>query len=437
MADRLTDAMVRKALPPMRGQTMVWDGEVKGFALRVTPGGAKAFVLDYRAEGRQRRITLGQYPDWSVQAARKTAKELKREVDHGRDPMGDRHAQRIASTMQELWRRYELEHLPRKAARSQVDERIMWEKIILPRFGKMKVAAITADDIDSLHHDITTVRRTPIRANRTVEVLRKAFNLAIRWNWREDNPASGVRKNPEEKRNRYLNRNEIAVLARTVQDHNESAAANAIKLLMLTGARRGEVLGATWDMFDLENGVWTKPSAHTKQRRLHRVPLNSPALRLLKEMKKHATQKAQERRTPIHPFLFPGLDGKPLTDIKRSWLSICRKAGLAERFEKRGRDGKPLKTKDGEPIMHWRTTVRVHDLRHSFASILVSAGASLPLIGQMLGHTQPATTARYAHLFDDPLRQAAETVGTFILPETQSKSLTPPPDEVGHADSCV
>jgi integrase len=422
MADRLTDAMVRKVLPPMRGQTMVWDGEVKGFALRVTPGGAKAFVLDYRAEGRQRRMTLGQYPDWSVQAARKTAKELKREVDHGRDPMGDRRAERIAPTMQELWRRYELEHLPRKATRSQVDERIMWEKIILPRFGKMKVAAITADDIDSLHHDITTVRRTPIRANRTVEVLRKAFNLAMRWNWREDNPASGVRKNPEEKRNRYLNRNEIAVLARAVQDHDESATANAIKLLMLTGARRGEVLGATWDMFDLENGVWTKPSAHTKQRRLHRVPLNSPALRLLKEMKQHATQKAQERRTPIHPFLFPGLDGKPLTDIKRSWLSICRKAGLAERFEKRGRDGKPLKTKDGEPIMHWRTTVRVHDLRHSFASILVSAGASLPLIGQMLGHTQPATTARYAHLFDDPLRQAAETVGTFILPETQSNS---------------
>jgi integrase len=422
MADRLTDAMVRKVLPPMRGQTMVWDGEVKGFALRVTPGGAKAFVLDYRAEGRQRRMTLGQYPDWSVQAARKTAKELKREVDHGRDPMGDRRAERIAPTMQELWRRYELEHLPRKATRSQVDERIMWEKIILPRFGKMKVAAITADDIDSLHHDITTVRRTPIRANRTVEVLRKAFNLAMRWNWREDNPASGVRKNPEEKRNRYLNRNEIAVLARAVQDHDESATANAIKLLMLTGARRGEVLGATWDMFDLENGVWTKPSAHTKQRRLHRVPLNSPALRLLKEMKQHATQKAQERRTPIHPFLFPGLDGKPLTDIKRSWLSICRKAGLAERFEKRGRDGKPLTTKDGEPIMHWRTTVRVHDLRHSFASILVSAGASLPLIGQMLGHTQPATTARYAHLFDDPLRQAAETVGTFILPETQSNS---------------
>jgi integrase len=437
MAARLTDAMVRKALPPACGQTMLWDGDVKGFALRVTPGGAKAFVLDYRAEGRQRRITIGQYPDWSVQAARNTAKELKREVDHGRDPMGDRHAERTAPTVQELWERYQLEHLPRKTLRSQVDERIMWEKIILPRFGRMKLAAITADDIDSLHHDITTVRGTPIRANRTVEVLRKAFNLAIRWNWREDNPASGVRKNPEEKRNRYLNRNEITMLARAVQDHNEPVTANAIKLLMLTGARRGEVLGATWDMFDLENGVWTKPSAHTKQRRLHRVPLNSQALQLVREMRYHAIQRAKERRAAINPFLFPGSDGKPLSDIKRSWLSICRKAGLAEKVEERGRDGKRLKTKDGEPIMTWRTTVRVHDLRHSFASILVSAGASLPLIGQMLGHTQPVTTARYAHLFDDPLRQAAETVGTFILPEISEQGLTAPSparEEVGHAE---
>jgi integrase len=426
MATRLTDASVRKALPPARGQAMFWDSDVKGFALRVTPGGAKAFLLDYRAEGRQRRITIGQYPDWSVQAARKTAKDLKREVDHGRDPMGDRRAQRVAPTVQELWERYQLEYLPHKAPRSQVDERIMWEKIILPRFGKMRVAAVTADDIDSLHHDITTVRYTPIRANRTVEVLRKAFNLAIRWKWREDNPAVGVRRNPEERRNRYLYKTEIAALAQALDEHCEPMSANAIKLLMLTGARRGEVLGATWDMFDLENGVWTKPSAHTKQRRLHRVPLNSPALHLLREMKEEATQKAKERRAPIYPFLFSGSDGKPLRDIKRSWLSICRKAGLAEEVEKRGRNGKPLKDKNGASIMTWRTTVRIHDLRHSFASILVSAGASLPLIGQMLGHTQPATTARYAHLFDNPLRQAAETVATFILPESRNKSFLPP-----------
>jgi len=425
MPERLSETLVRKALPPAQGQAMIWDAEVKGFGLRVTPGGAKSFVLDYRAEGRQRRITIGAHPDWTVAAAREAAKTMKRDVDHGHDPMGERQAQREAPTVQELWERYEREHLPQKSARSQVDERIMWQKIILPRFGKMKLASITHDDVDALHRDITTIRGTPVRANRTVEVLRKAFNLAIRWKWREDNPASGVRRNPEEKRNRYLNRGEIAALARALNDHSEPMSANAIKLLMLTGARRGEVLGATWEMFDLENGVWTKPSAHTKQRKLHRVPLSGPALQLLKDMKAAAKAKAEADGTPLNPFVFPGADSKPLTDIKRTWVSVCRKAGLAAQAEKKGRDGKPMKGKDGKPTMVWQPTVRIHDIRHSFASILVSAGAYLPLIGQMLGHTQVQTTQRYAHLFDDPLRKAAETVGAYVLAAPEPRDVTP------------
>jgi integrase len=234
-----------------------------------------------------------------------------------------------------------------------------------------------------------------------------------------------VRRNPEEKRNRYLNKGEIAALARALNDHSEPMSANAIKLLMLTGARRGEVLGATWEMFDLENGVWTKPSAHTKQRKLHRVPLSGPALQLLKDMKAAAKAKAEADGTPITPFVFPGADGKPLTDIKRTWVSVCRKAGLAAQAEKKGRDGKPMKIKDGKPTMVWQPTVRIHDIRHSFASILVSAGASLPLIGQMLGHTQVQTTQRYAHLFDDPLRKAAETVGAYVLAAPEPRDVTP------------
>jgi len=112
MTDKLTEATARKALPPVRGQTMMWDAEVKGFALRITPGGAKSFVLDYRAEGRQRRITIGAWPDWTVAAARQTAKDMKREVDLGSDPMGERQAQREAPTVQEMWERYAREHLP-------------------------------------------------------------------------------------------------------------------------------------------------------------------------------------------------------------------------------------------------------------------------------------------------------------------------------------
>lgn len=401
---RLTDQIVKKALPPVRGQAMFWDDEIKGFGLRVTPGGAKSFILDYRADGRQRRITIGASPDWTVAAAREAAKKLKREVDNGSDPMGDRHDERNAATMAELWEKYEREHLGQKSDRSQADEKSMWKNIILPRFGKMKLTSITASEIDSLHRDITNIRKTPVRANRVIEVLRKAFNLAIRWKWLKENPVTGVRRNPEEKRDRYLNKQEISALVTALNEHKEQDSANAIKLLMLTGARKSEVLGATWEMFDLENGIWTKPSSHTKQRKLHRVPLSPPALRLLKEIKEESSS----------VYIFPGTDKKPLQDVKRTWVTVCKKAGLVESVPKKDRKGKVVKDKNGEDVMELVPNVRLHDLRHSFASILVSGGASLPLIGQMLGHTQVSTTQRYAHLYDAPLRKAAEMVSDAI-----------------------
>jgi integrase len=422
LTEKLTDAIARKALPPSSGQCFLWDGEVKGFALRVTARGAKSFVLDYRVDGRQRRITLGNYPDWTVQAARAAAKTMKWDVDLGQDPMGERHALRDAPTVQDLWERYQSEKLPTKAARTQTDERSMWHKIILPRLGKHRIADVTYNDIDELHRDVTRIRKTPVRANRMVEVLRGAFNFAIRWHWRQDNPARGVQRNPEEKRERYLSKSELMALARALNEHPEVTSANAIKLLLLTGARRGEVLGARWDMFDLEEGIWVKPSAHTKQRRTHRVPLSSPALELLKSM--HFDAK--------NPFVFCGAEGKPLVDIKRTWVSVCKTAGFVDLTEKRTRSGKPVFDEAGTPILIEQPNLRIHDLRHAFASVLVSAGASLPLIGQLLGHTQAQTTLRYAHLFDRPMRDAAEAVGTFVQPQISSGTCNEP---IGNASS--
>jgi integrase len=404
LVEKLSDSSARKALPPTRGQLFLWDAEIKGFALRVTSGGAKSFVLDYRVDGRQRRITLGNYPDWTIQAARAAAKAMKREVDQGHDPMGERQALREAPTMQDLWERYKTEKLSKKAERTQLDETSMWQKIILPRLAKTRVADIKYNDLDELHRDITRIRKTPVRANRTIEVLRGAFNLAIRWHWRQDNPAKGIQRNPEEKRERYLNKTDIMALARALNEQKEVASANAIKLLMLTGARRGEVLNATWDMFDLDQGIWVKPSAHTKQRRIHRVPLSGPAIELLRSIRTEATSQ----------FVFCGAGGKALIDIKRTWSSACKAAGLTTQVPKRTRSGNVVVDSSGAPIMIDQPNVRMHDLRHSFASILVSAGASLPLIGQLLGHTQAQTTHRYAHLFDRPMRDAAEAVGAFV-----------------------
>ncbi len=195
-----------------------------------------------------------------------------------------------------------------------------------------------------------------------------------------ENPAIGVERYPEEQRERYLSRAELVRLTEALGKCVDQQPANVIRMLLLTGARRGEVEEMEWEHLDLEEGVWTKPSTHTKQKKLHRVPLNTPARDLLSKIKAHR---------PSERYVFPGrLSGKPLRDLHRAWKAICKEAKIED--------------------------LRMHDLRHSYASFLASAGLSLPVIGALLGHARPSTTARYAHLFDDPLREATERVGAIV-----------------------
>jgi integrase len=376
MKQRLTDSII-KALPaPASGNRIHYDAELPGFGCRVTQAGSRAFILNYRAGGRERRITIGQHPAWKVAAAREEAKRLRREVDNGRDPLAEEQAEREAPTVTDLCQRYAAEHLPRKRASSQKDDRAFIERDILPRLRRLKVADVTFTDIDRVHREIT--KRAPIRANRCAALLSKMFSLAIRWGWRADNPAKGIERNPENKRERFLAGDEVVRLTAALAEHRDPQAANIIRMLLLTGARRGEVLAMRWADLDLEAGVWVKPSAHTKQKKAHRVPLSAPARQLLVGI-----PQAGE-------YVFPGRSGGYRVEIKGNWQAI-RKAARLE-------------------------GVRVHDLRHSYASILASAGLSLPIIGALLGHTQAQTTARYAHLFDDPLRAATERVGAIVSP---------------------
>jgi integrase len=227
----------------------------------------------------------------------------------------------------------------------------MIERIVKPALGNRKVTSITYADIDKLHRKLSTT--APYQANRLVALLSKMFSLAIRWEMRSDNPAKGIERNPEERRYRYPSGDELRRLTEALAAHPSQAAANAVRLLLLTGARRGEVLGAEWSQFDLAEGVWVKPSSHTKQKREHRVPLSAPARQLLAEMK---------AETESSPYLFParpGSKGGHLTEIKKSWATLCKAADL------RG--------------------VRIHDLRHTYASVLASAGLSLPVIGALIG----------------------------------------------------
>ena len=385
MAKKITDKLVKEIEAPETSNRITYDTDIKGFGVRVTAASAKAFILNYRAGGRERRYTIGAYPDWSVAAAREEAKELKRRINRGEDPMGERHSARAAPTVKDLAERYITDHLPKKRPSSQTDDKAMIDQIILPRLGKFKVADLRHADIDRLHREVT--KRAPYRANRTAALLSKMFSLAIKWEMRPDNPAKGIERNHEEKRTRYLLGDELARLTAALAEHPEQTSANAVRLLLLTGARRGEVLSATWDQFDLEAGVWIKPSAHTKQKTEHRVPLSAPAMQLLSDMKEKAET----------DYVFPGKNPDvPLTDIKHFWAAICRKAEIKD--------------------------CRIHDLRHTYASILASAGLSLPIIGALLGHTQPNTTARYSHLFDDPLRQATERVGAVVTAAGNGKT---------------
>lgn len=422
MAEKLTDKAVRDLTSPSpvtRNEKVVpsnritYDTEVKGFGVRVTSAGAKAFILNYRAGDTDRRLTIGSSPDWTVAAARDKAKALKRRVDDGHDPMQERHERRTAPTVADLADLYRETHLPRKRASSRMNDELILAKHIIPRLGKLRVAEVRRPEIAAMHRDMT--KSTPIAANRCLALLSKMFSVAMAEEWRADNPSKGIERNPENRRSRYLSPTEITKLGGTLASHPEKVSCNAIRLLLLTGARKGETLSARWDQFDLSAGVWTKPGAATKQAKEHRVPLSAPALVLLTEMQAKADAGCH--------YLFPGqpvrdAKGKstvrPLTSIKRVWLAVCRKAELAEQVEHTDKAGKVVKDKDGKPLMVWQPTARIHDLRHTYASILASAGLSLPIIGALLGHTQPSTTQRYSHLMDDPLRAATERVGAIV-----------------------
>jgi integrase len=378
MADKLSDAFVKALLAPATGNKVYYDSAVKGFGCRVTAAGARAFVLNYRTRlGRERRYTIGSFPEWRAGSAREQAVELKKRIDRGEDPLADIEAGRRAKTMADLCKRYMEEHAPKKRPSAQTDDQRIIDNFILPIMKHLKVAEVTYSDVDGLHRKITK-RGTKHRANRVVALLSKMFNLAIRWTWRTDNPAKGIERNQEQKRQRYLSGTELDALTKALTDYHDQQAANIIRLLLLTGARRGEVLTATWDQFDLTEGVWTKPGATTKQKTTHRIPLSAPARSLLAELHAIATGE----------YVFPGRSGGHRENVRDAWAELCQKAGISG--------------------------ARVHDLRHTYASLLASSGLSLPVMGALLGHTQTQTTQRYAHLFDDPLRAATERVGAVV-----------------------
>lgn len=381
MADKLTDRTIAKLAKPTSGNKLHFDTEVSGLAVRVTAAGAKSFVVCYRnGGGRQRRFTVGGFGEWTIGAARAEARELKRRIDQGDDPMGERQADRGAPTVADLCQRFVEEHLPKKRPITARDYKLIINTQILPKLGAIKVANVTFADVDALHRRITKGGAS-FQANRTVAVLSKMFTLAIKWGYHTGNPAKGIERNHEDKRERYLTPDEMARLGEALTQCPDKQGATIIGLLLLTGARSAEARSMCWADLDLRSGVWTKPATNTKQKRAHRIPLSAPALALLRALRSEADKSAT--------YVFPSNGaGGYRAELKKTWIWVCRAAHLKG--------------------------VRVHDLRHSYASVLASSGHSLPTIGKLLGHSNPITTSRYAHLADDPLRAATEKAGEII-----------------------
>ena len=404
MRQAINERMVKNLAAPASGSKVVYDREVRGFGVCVTASGARSFVLNYYIDGRERRITLGKFPEQTAAEARTEAVTLRDQVRRGIDPLDERERQLEARrleqaarrTMSELAAEYLTRHADeRKRERSARNDRMMLDNHILPALGRMQVQDVTRRDLETLHAKMKT---TKYAANRMLSLASKMFTLAMQWGWCEKNPAHGIERFHEERRETWLDLGQLRRLDTALREYSDQQAAAAIRLLILTGARSGELLKAEWSEFDLERGVWTRPSHHTKQKTVSHVPLNRAALGVLLALRDGSRSR----------FIFPGADGKAArVTLRRPWMQVLRAAGMVTVEIRPG--------KRRHRVAHHRPTVRMHDLRHTFASHLVSSGHSLPAVGALLGHTLPSTTARYAHLDDKALRNTANHFGDRYL----------------------
>jgi integrase len=379
----ITDTFVR-ALQPAASTRITYDGEIRGFGVRITPAGAKAFVLNYYINGHERRYTIGRWPELTALAARNEALDLRNAIRKGIDPMVERIRSRSIPTLAEFTEDFLTKHAATKAANTYRDFKRLINVIINPRLGRLSIDGIRRADVEQVHRDLAG---TPIQANRVVGLLHLILAKAQEWQYiapEAANPAYRIKRYPEEERTRWAQEDELARLLKVLDAEPDQTLANAARLILLTGSRKTETLSSTWDQFDLDRGVWTKPRTSTKQKRPHIVPLNEPALELLRAMKASSSG----------PFLFPDKNGGYRKRLDKFWARIMAAAGIQD--------------------------FRTHDLRHTFASHLVSGGTSLKIVGELLGHRHAHTTQRYAHVADSALRSASAQFGD-IFQKTKPK----------------
>lgn len=387
---------------------IAFDADLAGFGVRVMPSGSMSYIVEYRPHGggrgvAKRRVTLGRVGALTPEQARKAAADMLAKVRLGADPAAEKSERRQALTVAGLIDAFTAEHVRGKLKGKTGDSYAAGLSRLRDTHGPLKAETLTRGQLAFLH---TRMRETPYAANRALAAWAKMFS------WAEGrglvpeghNPARRIERYREEGRERFLSSDELARLGDALRlaeaeglpwDADETGpkakhlakpdnrrvkldpfAIAAIRLLILTGARLREILHAQWSQVDLERGVIFLPDSKTGRKPIY---LSAGAQAVLVSLP----------RIEGNPHIIAGAkEGAPRADLKKPWAAICRVAGL-----------------EG---------VRLHDLRHSFASFGAGASLGRPIIGKLLGHTQAATTARYAHLDADPLRRAADAIGSTI-----------------------
>ena len=373
MPKRTKTRLTKRAIDDTGPGKCVWDVEVPGFGVRVTANGTKSFIFQYRSRtNEQGKITVGGFPAMTVEEARKVARQHRINVETGGNPSVERRDLRLAPALADLAELYCGDYATARGLKPQTvkDARRLLNRYALPRLGRQKVHDITVAQVRKVHGE-ARAGSGRYEANRLRAVLSRMFTLAIQNGQRSDNPCRGVERFHEDQRWDHLSREQVGALLNACDRYPDQNAANAVRLLLFTGARLQEVMKAAWSQFDLATGVWIKPSHHTKtkiRQRLHLATAVSDLLLVMRE--------ADE----LGVFLFPGRDpSKPRSDLNRPWTAIRQDAGLQG--------------------------FRRHDLRRTTASFMLSSGSDLSAVGKTLGHTQASTTARYAHLFEDVQRE--------------------------------
>jgi integrase len=390
--------------PAAKDREFLWDDALAGFGVTAFPSGKKVYVTQYRQAGRSRRANLGEHGPLTPDEARTEAKKLLGDVARGLDPIEHRRAARAVPLFREIASEFMRIHIAskRKPRTSESYETLI-RLYILPAIGSIPLTQIRRAHVSKMHSSAAH----PGAANRALTVVSSIWNWAAKEY--EDlelppNPATGIKRNPEQGHERFLSSDELArlgdALARaetaglpySVDETKPGAkhapkpenrlrpidpfAVAAVRMLLFTGARLREILHAKWDYVDFERGLLNLPTSKTGRKSIF---LSAAALDVL----------AAQPRLDGNDFIFPGeKDSAPRADLKRPWEAVTQAAGL-----------------EG---------LRLHDLRHSFASVGAGGGLGLPIIGKLLGHATPAMTAKYAHFDNDPLRRAANQIGATI-----------------------